>query len=1772
MHAINESGLAPQPSATCSPAPAPGQEGYLDQPDSLSDAHLQQLWTWNEASPPSIQECMHGLICDRARQCPDAVAVQSWDGLLTYTQLDRLSARLARRLRRRGVAIGTRVPLCFEKSMWAVVSLLAVMRAGATFTLTDPAQPEARLRAIVEQTGARLVVTSILQADLGGRISREDGEVVAVSQAYFGQSSPDADDEELPAVPAETPMYIIFTSGSTGKPKGVVISHQNFTSGALPRAAAVGYKNTSRVFDFPSYAFDVSIDCMLCTLAAGGCVCVPSDSERINNLSGAIRESRANMVHMTPSVARLLDPDIMPSLDVLGLGGEAVSASDAAVWGKTTNLVIAYGPSECTVGCTINNTVNISTGIGKGVGGTTWIVHPDNHNALMPPGAIGELLIEGPVVGVGYLDEPEKTAQDFIEDPAWLAAGHGSFPGRRGRLYKTGDLVRYESNRLGGIEFVGRKDQQVKLRGQRVELAEVEHHLRSCLPAGVKIVAEVVKPENGSPKLVAFLSEPSAAADATEANGPLTEPSAALAAALGSVDTSMGARVPRYMVPAVFLALREIPSLVSGKTDRKRLREIGASLPREKLLGVGAGDGQEEEPQTEPEKLLQRAWRRVLGRDAKVYRSSNFFAVGGDSLRAMRLVAASREEGLALTVADIFTNPCLDTMAESTCNVSDSARDEILPFSLLGDDWDMATAQRDVASLCSMAPEAVEDVYPCTPLQEALMALSAKVKEAYVAQRVVKLQDMAAADRLVTAFDTAQQGCPILRTRIVQVPGRGLVQVVVEDRLKVYSGSDLAEYLASDRDEDMDLGRPLVRYAVINDAASGECSFVLTMHHALYDGWSMPLVVDRVNKVYSSGHTIHRPAGFKHFIRYLGSMDRRFSGTYWREQLQGANGLQFPALPFQGYQTRADSLLEVYVPLERLPASNTTVSTVIRAAWALVVAQYIDSEDVVFGETLTGRNAPILGAEEIEGPMIATVPVRIHADRQALVSDYLQGIQEQAVARIPHEHFGLQHIRRLSPDALEACELRTGLVLHPSSEGGGPPDELMPASRLVPAGDTEAAQEALKFNTYALMLVCSMDPKGFLVMASFDSKTVASPLMQRVLGQFKAVAQALCGRASGRVGDVPCLVEDDYGILGDRIASTKDAAVLSEYNGATAAYIVGSRDQERLLPVGGVGELLVQSTAELPLSPLSASPCWLDQLRVGSAQGKLYKTGKLAKYDSEGQLRLVEAGAPKQAGATSAQPAPATRVSASSRRQRRLRSLWSRVLGVAEEEIGLYDNFFLLGGDSIAAMKLVSEARAEGIKLTVMLMFQKRCLHDMASAMEEGGAATATREAESTPPFSLLDGVTDGTAADLVETVIRPQLANPDWQVADVLPTRPLQQVAVDGTTHMPRFSMRYELVYFDDPVDKARLARACDELASRNEILRTVFVEHKGHGLAVVIEELFASFAEYIIDSDVDDFSRQLCRLDVLTSMPLGSSFVKWFLVQSPGTGRSCLVFRLSHAQYDEMCLPILLKQLSALYQDAPVPASVPFSSYVGHVLRRNMPASIPYWRRLLAGSSMTILKPDVSVKQRNHFAVQKTIDISSRPRDVTAATLPTAAWALCLARRLCLRDVVFGEVVSGRNVDFPNADAVTGPCWQYAPVRVRFADGWTALDLLAHVEQQHVESSAHEGLSLGEIAARCTDWDAATTPAWFDSVVHQDVAHLATLPFAAVAARTETLYPHEEPLREWKVQAFVHGDALTLEIVTFASWAAYARGLLDSLADVASFLVNNPRAVLFA
>ncbi|KAE8148003.1 hypothetical protein BDV25DRAFT_142208 [Aspergillus avenaceus] len=1207
----------------------------------LGELDRSEIWRWNQGLPPSVDKCMHDLISEQAHKQPEAEAICSWDGSLSYAEVNGYSTLLARYLLASNIKTGQIVPICFEKSRWTIVAVLGVMKAGGAFVLMDPSQPLGRRRTIVEQVNASLIILSKSQSPYGSEIAPDAQEVVVDGEFLEGLEAQEPPQLDFPNVPLDSILYLIFTSGSTGKPKGVVINHVTYTTSAIARSAAVGYVANSRVLDFASYAFDVSVDSMLCTLLRGGCLCIPSDEDRLNDLSGAMRRMEVTMANMTPSVARVLDSDIIPSLHSLGLGGESCSVGDVSTWGQHTRIVIGYGPSECTVGCTINSSAagKPYVSIGPGNGAVIWLADPDDHNRLMPIGAVGELLVEGPIVGQGYMNDPIKTAEAFIEDPPWLLAGGGGVPGRRGRLYKTGDLVQYDPDGERGFVFVGRKDTQVKLRGQRVELGEIEHNLRVHLPAGVSVAAEVIAPQGQKKEsmLVAFISEPPHNRS-KRTNGPngdvvqQSEFSDDLYPAIESLSDKIAQVLPIYMVPSAYIAVDRMPLLVSGKTDRKLLRSLGSKLDLQASQSSGE-HASAEEPTTTSERILQRLWSKLLAvRPETIGKSHDFFVLGGDSVLAMKLVSAAREQGYTLSVADIFSFCRLAKMAQAMHQAVANEQVEVPSFSLIGKDWEPKDACEEAANTCKVPKENIEDIYPCTPLQEILMAFSVRSAENYVAQRIAEVPNLEIAERLRDAWNIAIQDSPILRTRIAEFQERGFMQVVVKENATWQFGDNLNAFLDEDRAQKMAMNVPLSRYAIVNDERAGTVYFVWTVHHCIYDGWSTDLIIDRVNRAYHNMPT-SRSASVRHFIQFLTDPARETSKEYWRVQLQGATSPQYPTLPSRTYLPQPDAIAERYVRLERDAKSSITVATIIRAAWALVASQYTAVDDVVFGETFTGRNLPIPGVEEIEGPMITTVPVRIQIDRAAPVDEYLQRIQEQGLSRIPHEHLGMQNIRRVSSDAQLACEVKMGLVIQPGQvEASEAPVDEMPTFQSV-----DAAREALHFNSYPLMLACSLQPDGFKVIASFDSNLICVDQMQRVLAQLECASQQLSTKKACQIGDVSCLSEEENTQIWkwrkiepspatqnvqSLTAMAKGLTIGEQYPEIGGCWVVNSTDPNRLMPIGTIGELAVENV----ISPKAAqNPDWMLKGSgvIPGYQGMVCMTGILVKHNTDGSLTFM---------------------------------------------------------------------------------------------------------------------------------------------------------------------------------------------------------------------------------------------------------------------------------------------------------------------------------------------------------------------------------------------------------------------------------------------------------------------------------------------------------------------------------------------------------------------
>ena len=1144
--------------------------------ETLSTQDSRDIQNWNATCPVRVDRYVHDLIAEHVKDRPEASAICAWDGNLTYRKFDSLSTQLAVHLMQFGVCRGSIVPMCVERSMWTFVSMLAVMKTRAAFVLLDEALPLQRMREIVTQTRARVLVSS---KNCWGKASATGVQLVIKSSADAGwlensnRSVQGRFDtflsQGVSGTPAD-PLYIAFTSGSTGKPKGAVITHSGYASVACAHKDPMGLNQDSRMLHFASYSFDASNFEALTTFIAGGCLCIPSEEGRKNDLSTAITTFRVNTMFLTPTVSRLLTPSDIPTVKTMLLGGEPITDSDIAFWNSHLHLKIVYGPTECSaICCCLPDTTNADAGtIGFGTGARLWVVDPFDHHRLSPVGAIGELILEGPVIGNGYLNDTEKTAVVFVDRPNWHSGIIQESYDESFSWYRTGDLVQYRDDGL--LKYVGRKDQQVKLNGQRFELAEVEINLRKIWKDAKDIVAAIIIPAGGKETLVSFVwLEPSANDRQTICKEIFASTHSAQFSTLAhKAQEQLYNLIPSYMVPALFIPLHSMPQRASGKIDKTLLCSHAATFTRSELeLYMGMGSEQRE-AETWAEKFIGELVQDVLLSEITPVPSDNFFRLGGDSVVAMKLIQRVRRAKMTLNISDIFQSPKLcdlasliqqryddDRPASSLSSATSSPSSSlaltsslesscidlihVMPLSMVN------TKVRDevfeaIWSHSGMSPEEVEDIYPCTPLQEGLMSLSIGNPGTYIRLDRYLLPSGIDPDRVKDAWREVINVNPILRTRIYQPRTQEkALQIVLRTTAewRTCEVENLQENPINDIEKRRPMGflDPLLRLTLINERKGDPNTppkylMEVTLHHAIYDSLSLPEIFSQVEASYRGESLQYCP-----FAPFIQQIERSLlSGkSYWSTQFDGTteNTALFPPIPHTSYIPRPTENMEISMPV--LPIHwelGYTINIQLRASWAMTMFQYTSSNDVVFGVTVTGRNGDLEGFDQVTGPTFATIPIRAIRKDSETVEETLSSFQNQMIGVIPFEQYGLQNISSISKDAARACSFQT-LLLIQSTTGNAKAD---PREKVIfSSPEAKRLQEGSQADTYALTIECAPQVDSITVKAIFDSTLLPTHTVRRLLRLFSHVFCEMAQDTSRLLGEISMINKEDQ----DQIAS-----------------------------------------------------------------------------------------------------------------------------------------------------------------------------------------------------------------------------------------------------------------------------------------------------------------------------------------------------------------------------------------------------------------------------------------------------------------------------------------------------------------------------------------------------------------------------------------------------------------------------------------------------------
>lgn len=995
-HAVNE--IIHRPHADV------GQLKRVSKQDEL------QIATWNKLLPDRLDRCVHHLIQERCQAQPHRPAICAWDGDFSYKEVDELSTSLSLYLADIGVGPEVLIPVCIEKSKWTTIAMLAIIKAGGAFVLLDASYPIQRLQAMCHQVSAPMVLTSKLNAAIAGELAQQLV-VIDADQSIWHTGRT----RELPSVTPDNTVYVAFTSGSTGAPKGAVIKHGGLCTGATVFTGPYNLTSKSRVLQFASYAFDLSILETLATLLVGGCICIPSENARQENLAESASMLGVTWAEFTPTVSRTLKPKDIPTLQTVVLIGERMQEVDVDLWGADVKLINSYGPTECSIISTVQPVVSKDTdpsNIGFPTGCLCWVVDPGDANTLMPIGAVGELLIDGPIVGDGYIGRPDITSEAFIGSPSWLSHFRSDVSNR---LYRTGDLVQYGVD--GSLRFISRKDNQVKIRGQRVELGEIEHHIQQCTERVHDVVADIITPSWGAhtPILAAFIW-----GDNNNAHAQVSEEDIFLPPSEASRKTAQLAkskivnRLPGYMVPAVFIPLARLPLTKTGKKDRRQLCQKAAGLSRDGLEAYihdqRAVDGKKA-PSTAAEKKLQLLWAQVLGlQPDSIGLADNFFQLGGDSIAAIKLMNIARDDGIILV--DFFAHPILADQALALGDICSKPSPISIPppFALLRME-DPVSFRQSLFTSHQLSPDNIIDALPVTGAQELAINNSHCT---YFMWHIPCRIDL---ERFQAACISTVERHSILRAVFVPYHGQ-IIQVVLREAAvpfvqSITDSSDLAAFANSLCHEDSLKPVPFgVRPFQISIVSRDDSNHIITMRmsHAQFDESCWEGLFRDISSVYQ-GSELGAATGFNAYLQHRLSQHTSTAYSFWREYLDGVSMTTIDHVTLGGDRRAASSAVTVAkdIPLPS-PPPGVDMATIANAAWSFVLSMLTGHEDLVFGHVVSDRSIQAPGLTQIIGGCANTLPIRVSFKHTWTVRNLLDHVQSQVERTTQFETSELQNI------------------------------------------------------------------------------------------------------------------------------------------------------------------------------------------------------------------------------------------------------------------------------------------------------------------------------------------------------------------------------------------------------------------------------------------------------------------------------------------------------------------------------------------------------------------------------------------------------------------------------------------------------------------------------------------------------------------------------------------------------------------------------------------
>jgi non-ribosomal peptide synthase protein (TIGR01720 family) len=1038
--------------------------------------------------------------------------------------------------------------------------------------------------------------------------------------------------------------------------------------------------------------------------------------------------------------------------------------------------------------------------------------------------------------------------------------------------------------------------------------------------------------------------------------------------------------------------------------------------------------------------------------------------------------------------------------------------------------------------------EEVEDIYPCSPMQTGMLLSQMQDPGRYLFHTVVEVVpatgDRIDAKKLSQACAQVINRHAALRTVFTDSVYRGgtFDQVVLKPRktrislIRCREIEVMAKLNAISLEKTNRGSGPTLPYQItICQTPQGKVFMKFEMNHAVTDGASTGLVLRDITMAYNEKLPQTEAPSYKEYIKYISAQPTDMSLNFWTNYLKGADFTEFPAL---NNDTTERSLGSVALDFNRFTElhmlcsdSEVTFSSVILAAWALVLRSYTKLEDVCFGYLASGRDARIDGIEEIVGPFINMLVVRFQFTPKTLLKNLFHRAQEDYLASLPHQHFSLARVNH--PLGMKNKGFfNTAVSIQNAGTVGDESDSGSISYDPIEAHDPSEYAVTMNVNT-------TRNDEG--VVFRYWTDVLSDDQAEDLVQAFSDILDDFIDYAEQDISQLRIFQRSQIITNGD--LQTTDTESLDSID---LQKIINLKAQEITQP------LVREVTRSSESSRKSATANGFSNSKSSSVTNspRLAPTKKLNDISVLREM-LAE----------------------------KLMVLWKETLGLETVPVSNEDSFFELGGDSIIAMSMVGSAREEGIPLTVADIFKNPTFGDMLNCLlsrssEEFEAASSDSETvyskkdgglaeeELYESFSLLE---EKDTEQFVRDYVCPTAHISRASIADVLPTTDFQTLSIAGSLLESRWMLNHFYIDGSGPLDIGLLRESIGNVVASYDILRTVFIPYQQRYLQIVLRQLHPDVRVHENVEDIEQFTVELEQNHRNETPRMGESCVRFIVALEKSSQHHRIFIRLSHAQYDGVCFPAILEALKACYEGELILPTPSYAKYVRGALGKITPEHYSYWRNLLRGSSMT----DIIQRERSTLTTMPTEILkqvvpsqSLAALNITTASIVKAAWSMVLAQVTGKSDVVFGHIISGRNIaGVPGIESIVGPCLNMVPVRVRHQAAWTVLQLLQYVQNQQVDNMPYESLGFREIIEKCTDWDDSRASRGFSTMLqHQSMPQTSNLTIGGNTYKVGALASQEDPADFSVVTTPV--DANNLEVcLIYASDGSIERSLAEKL-----------------